>query len=143
MVETLNDLQSGKLMSRPQGSAGVSHAPILKREDGRIDWGKSAQEIYNRMRGFTPWPGAYTDFRRQTCHVWGQPFDADAMPASRTGSGESPGTLVHEHGNLWVTCGAATRMQLSYVKLEGRKRISAAEFANGARLQPGERFGQH
>jgi methionyl-tRNA formyltransferase len=143
MVETLNDLQSGKLMSRPQGSAGISHAPILKREDGRIDWGKSAQEIYNRMRGFTPWPGAYTDFRRQTCHVWGQPFDADAMPASRTGSGESPGTLVHEHGNLWVTCGAATRMQLSYVKLEGRKRISAAEFANGARLQPGERFGQH
>jgi methionyl-tRNA formyltransferase len=130
-------------MSRPQGSAGVSHAPILKREDGRIDWGKSAQEIYNRMRGFTPWPGAYTDFRRQTCHVWGRPFDADAMPASRTGSGESPGTLVHEHGNLWVTCGAATRMQLSYVKLEGRKRISAAEFANGARLQPGERFGQH
>jgi methionyl-tRNA formyltransferase len=143
MVETLKDLPLGKLMSRPQDSEGVSYAPILKREDGRIDWGKSAQEIYNHMRGFTPWPGAYTDFRGQTCHVWGQPFDAHAMPASGTGSVESPGTLVHEHGNLWVTCGAATRMQLSYVKLEGRKRISAAEFANGARLQPGERFEQH
>jgi methionyl-tRNA formyltransferase len=143
MVETLNDLQFGKLMSRPQDSEGVSYAPILKREDGRIDWGKSAQEIYNHMRGFTPWPGAFTDFRGQTCHVWGQPFDAQAMPASRTASFESPGTLVHEHGNCWVTCGAATRIELSHVKLEGRKRVSAAEFANGARLQPGERFEQH
>jgi methionyl-tRNA formyltransferase len=143
MVETLNDLQFGKLMSRPQDSEGVSYAPILKREDGRIDWGKSAQEIYNHMRGFTPWPGAFTDFRGQTCHVWGQPFDAPAMPASRTAAFESPGTLVHEHGNCWVTCGAATRIELSYVKLEGRKRVSAAEFANGARLQPGERFEQH
>ncbi len=139
MVETLHGLQSGKLMSRPQDRKGVSYAPILKREDGRIDWGKSAQEIYNRMRGFTPWPGAHTEFRGQMCHVWGQPFDTHSMPES----GAPTGTLVHEHGNLWVTCGAATRIEVSYVKLEGRKRISAAEFTNGARLRSGERFGQH
>jgi methionyl-tRNA formyltransferase len=142
MLETLRGLQSGKLNSRPQGSAGVSYAPILKREDGRIDWSRSAQEIYNRMRGFTPWPGAYTEFRNQTCHVWGQPIETYALSESGSESTDTPGTLVHQHGNLWVTCGAATRMQLSYVKLEGRKRISAIEFANGSRLQPRERFGQ-
>jgi methionyl-tRNA formyltransferase len=143
MIETLQGLQSGKLNWRPQDSAGVSYAPILKREDGRIDWIRPAQEIYNRMRGFAPWPGAYTEFRGQTCHIWGQPMESHTSPESRPECTAAPGTLVHQHGNLWVTCGAATRMQLSYVKLEGRKRISAVEFANGARLQPGERFGQH
>jgi methionyl-tRNA formyltransferase len=143
MVETLNGLQSGTLASHPQPAAGASYAPILKREDGRIDWGKSAQEIYNRMRGFTPWPGAYTEFRGQTCHVWGQPFAAHGAPDPVSESSDVPGTLIHQQGNFSVTCGAATRMQLLYVKREGRKRISAVEFAHGARLQPGERFGQH
>jgi methionyl-tRNA formyltransferase len=143
MVETLNGLSSGKLVSHPQPAAGVSYAPILKREDGRIDWGKSAQEIYNHMRGFTPWPGAYTEFRGQTCHVWGQPLASHSAPDPVSESSEVPGTLIHQQGNFWVLCGAATRMQLSYVKLEGRRRISVAEFANGARLQPSERFGQH
>jgi methionyl-tRNA formyltransferase len=143
MVETLRGLQLGKLLSRPQDSVGVSYAPILKREDGRIDWNKASQEIYNRMRGFTPWPGAYTEFRGQTCHVWGQPVVAGEEPAAKPGEGEAPGTLVHGRGKLRVACGAATRIELTYVKLEGRKRISAIAFANGARLQPGERFGQH
>lgn len=143
MVETLKGWSSGKLVSHPQPAAGVSYAPILKREDGRIDWSRTAQEIYNRMRGFTPWPGAYTEFRGQTCHVWGQQFDPHAAPDPVLQSGETPGTVIHHQGNFWVLCGAATRMQLSYVKLEGRKRISAAEFANGTRLHPGERFGQH
>jgi methionyl-tRNA formyltransferase len=143
IVETLRGLQSGKLLSRPQDSAGVSYAPILKREDGRIDWNKQAQEIYNRMRGFTPWPGAYTEFRGQTCHVWGRPVAANEEPTAKPGEAEEPGTLLHRHGKLTVACGAATRMELRYVKLEGRKRISAIEFANGARLQPGEQLGQH
>jgi methionyl-tRNA formyltransferase len=141
MVETLSGLQSGRLTSRPQESAGVSYAPILKREHGRIDWGRPAPEIYSRMRGFTPWPGAYTEFRGQTCHIGGQPLSAGEEPASGNKRDEPPGTLVYRNGKLLVACGAATRMELSYVKLEGRKQISAPEFANGARLQPGERFG--
>ena len=134
MVETLRGLQSGKLTARHQDHSSASYAPILKREDGRIDWARPAQEIYNRMRGFTPWPGAYTEFRGQTCHLWGHPVSNEV-------AGESPGTLVLQRGSLQVVCGEQTRMELTHVKLEGRKRISAAEFANGARLQPGERFG--
>src|SRR5208282_1032240 len=56
MVETLRGLQAGNLKPRQQDPSGASYAPMLKREDGRIDWAKHAAEIYNRMRGFTPWP---------------------------------------------------------------------------------------
>ena len=135
MVETLHGLQSGRLTPRQQDNSVASVAPILKREDGRIDWFRPAQEIYNRVRGFTPWPGAYTHFRGQTCHLWGH-------PVSKLVSGELPGTLVSEGGALQVVCGATTGMELTSVKVEGRKRVSSAEFANGARLQAGERFGQ-
>jgi methionyl-tRNA formyltransferase len=135
MVETLRGLQSGKLNSRQQDHSAATHAPILKREDGRIDWTRPAQEIYNRMRGFEPWPGTYTEFRRRGCHVWGR-------PVSKEVSSEAPGTLVLERGKVLVTCGAATLMELTHVKLEGRRRISAAEFGNGARLQVGERLGK-
>jgi methionyl-tRNA formyltransferase len=147
MIDTLRGLQTGQLPSRPQDSSLATYAPILKREDGRIDWTKPAMEIYNRMRGFTPWPGAYTEFRGQTCHVWGRPLAKEVCA-------ETPGTLLtqpkpgqrHEAGatgsKLLVACGAATVIELTDVKVEGRKRISAAEFANGARLRVGERFGE-
>lgn len=134
MVETLRGLQAGKLTPRPQDHSAASYAPILKREDGRIEWMRSAAEIYNRMRGFDPWPGAYTEFRRQTCHLWGRPVPNKV-------SASPPGALMLQSGSLQVACGTASTMELTHVKLEGRKKISAAEFANGARLQDGERFG--
>jgi methionyl-tRNA formyltransferase len=135
MVKTLRGLARGEIAPRPQNHAAATYAPILKREDGGIDWGRTAQEIYNRMRGFAPWPGAYTAFRGQTCHLWGR-------PAASTGSNEPPGTITAQEGRLQVACGAATVLELTHVKLEGRKQVSAAEFANGARLLPGERLGK-
>ena len=136
MVETLEALQSSNLTGRAQDHSAATTAPMLKREDGRIDWDEPAQEIYNRLRGFDPWPGAFTEFRGQTCHLWGRPASKE-LPAALTA-----GTVTLQDGNLYVACGAATEMRLTYVKLEGRKRISAAEFANGARLRNGERFGE-
>jgi len=135
MIETLRGLETETLNPQKQDHAAATLAPMLKREDGQIDWSKCAQVIYNRMRGFAPWPGAYTRFRGQTCHLWGQPLTKEASPAA-------PGTLLPQHGQLYVACGAATVMDLTHVKLEGRKQISAAEFANGARLQTGEHFGE-
>jgi methionyl-tRNA formyltransferase len=134
MVETLHGLRAGKLETRPQDPSAASYAPILKREDGRIDWARPAAEIYNRMRGFAPWPGAYTEFRGQTCHLWG-------CPVSKEVSAGAPGAVLTQNGKLEVICGAATVLELTHVKLEGRKQITAAEFENGARLQLGERFG--
>ena len=145
--ETLRGLDAGTILSRPQNHAEATIAPILKKEDGRIDWDSSAQEIYNRMRGFAPWPGAYSRFRGQTCHLWGEPAVNDApLPAEVNPSFAAirgvPGTLFGGNGDWFVACGKASVLRLQSVKLEGRKQVSASEFANGARLKSAERFGE-
>jgi methionyl-tRNA formyltransferase len=134
MLDTLRGLATGKLVPRPQDNDRATYAPLLKREDGRIDWNRPALEIYNRMRGFAPWPGAYTSFRGQTCHLWAEPFSL------RTLTGSAPGTIFVEDTQVLIACGHATLLRLLSVKVEGRKQISAVEFANGARLTELERF---
>ena len=134
MVETLRGLAAGNIVPRPQNHDEATHARILKREDGSIDWNRPAQETFNRMRGFAPWPGAHTTFRGQSCHVWGE-------PVSRKREDAPPGTLFLEHDGLHVVCGGTTVLRVLGVKLQGRKQVSAWEFANGARLNRGERFG--
>jgi methionyl-tRNA formyltransferase len=138
MTETLRGLAGGTITPRPQNHAAATLAPLLKKEDGRINWNFSAYEIYNRMRGFAPWPGALTTFRKQTCHVWAEPVSNDMREKMAAGP---PGTLQSHGSNLLVSCGQATLLRIQQVKLEGRKQISASEFANGAHLKPGERFG--
>jgi methionyl-tRNA formyltransferase len=134
MLDTLRRIAAGNLAPRPQNDAEATYAPLLKKEDGRIDWNRPAQEIYNRMRGFDPWPGAYTVFRGQTCHLWAEPFSLPTFTSS------PPGTIVREDTQVLIACGHTTLLRLLSVKLEGRKQISAVEFANGARLTQREHF---
>jgi methionyl-tRNA formyltransferase len=143
MTETLRGLAAGTISPRPQTDELASSAPMLKKEDGRIEWSRPAQEIFNRIRGFAPWPGAYTSFRGQTCHIWGEPASADlgeqrAQPVKPGAAG----TLLVERNTAMVRCGGATYLHLLGVKLEGRKQVSAAEFVNGAHLLSGEHFGE-
>ncbi len=145
--ETLRGLAAGTMIPRPQNHAEATLAPMLKKEDGRIDWNRPAQEIYNRMRGFAPWPGAYTSFRGQTCHVWAEPESNEVVTSLSFAGGGSgarthaPGTLLAEKNALFVVCGGTTILYVQTAKLEGRKQVSASEFAIGARLKPGEHFG--
>jgi methionyl-tRNA formyltransferase len=141
MAETLRGLAAGKIVPRPQDHSQATFAPILKREDGRIDWNRTSTEIFNRMRGFAPWPGAYTTFRGQTCHLWGEPVSNELISASGGIRNVPPGTLLSEKESLQVVCGGTTVLRVLAVKLEGRKQVSASEFANGARLKTGELFG--
>jgi len=135
MVETLRGLLAGTVKPRAQNDAEATLAPALKREDGLIDWTRAAGEIYNRMRGFAPWPGAYTEFRGQTCHLWGKPVP--------NGKAEAPAGMIDAgRGAVRVVCGAGSLLELEHVKLEGRKKVLATQFANGARLQAGEWFGK-
>ena len=134
MADTLRGLAAGKITPRPQDHSQSTLAPMLKRDDGRIDWNCTAKEIHNRMRGFTLWPGSHSIFRLHSCHLW-------AEPVSKKKSDAPPGTLLLEGGELLVVCGGATLLRLLAVQLEGRNRVSALEFANGARLKSGERFG--
>jgi len=134
MSETLRGLAAGTIAPKTQNHEQASYAPILKKEDGCIEWKRPAPEIYNRMRGFQPWPGTYSSFRRQSCSLWGELAPEEASDAA-------PGTILLKKNELLVACGNATVLRLLAVKLEGRKQVSAAEFANGARLKSGERFG--
>jgi len=142
MAETLRRLAAGTIAPKAQNHEEASYAPMLKKEDGRIDWRRPAMETYNRMRGFAPWPGAYTTFRGQTCHVWGEPVSKAGGAGLPSGAGGgAPGTLFGEKNELYVRCGDATVLCVGLVKLEGRKPVKASDFASGARLKSGERFG--
>ena len=134
MTETLRRLAKGDLLGSPQNHTEATLAPLLTREDGRIEWARTAEEIYNRMRGFAPWPGAFTEFRGQACHLRGRPVGGAAV-------GE-PGTILIEKESLRVVCGGGSQLEITHVKQEGRKEISAGEFLRGARVKSGERFGR-
>ena len=133
MVETLRGLQAGTLHPRPQDHTKATLAPILKKEDGRINFHLSAQEILNRLRGFQPWPGAYTSFRGKNLHIWG------AQPVQRA---LAENELVAEGGQLIVGCGSGTALELLELQVEGKKRMPALDFIHGYRPRTGEELGQ-
>jgi methionyl-tRNA formyltransferase len=145
VIETLRGLDGGTVSAAPQDNSQASFAPPLKKEEGRIDWSLSAQQIYNRIRGLQPWPGAFTSFRGKNCAIWGrtasQPHSPASSAASPAAATHALGEIFGAGGNVSVACGEGTALQLDFVQLEGRKRITALEFANGARLTPGDRFG--
>lgn len=137
MVETLLALERGSVLPRPQDSSLVSFAPMLKKDDGEIEWTQTAEEIARRVRGLYPWPGTFTLFRRKNLHVWAAQRAAGPAP-----EGSTPGALLIEQGRLLTVCGGATLLEVLELQLEGRKRLSARDFTNGVRLTPGERFGE-
>lgn len=136
VVDTLRKLERREIAPQPQDESQASVAPRLKKQHGLIDWACSARDIYNRIRGLAPWPGVYTAFRGKTCHIWGRPADAAPAPPA-----EPPGSLVVSGDAVRVICGNSSWLQMEVVQIEGRKRITAREFANGAHLTPGEHFG--
>jgi len=133
LVETLAEWAAGRITPQKQNDSQATLAPILKKEDGLIDWSRPAAEIHNRVRGFQPWPGAYTTFRGQTLNVWRSRVAQPAWPVA-------PGTLV-QLKPVVVAAGEGA-LELLEVQLEGRKRIAAADFANGQRLQENEILGE-
>jgi methionyl-tRNA formyltransferase len=136
MVDTLQKLNRGEITARGQDASQASLAPRLSKEMGKIDWSQPAQEIYNRIRGLAPWPGVYTIFREQLCHLWGRP------EAATNGDPARPGDIAVDATGLHVACGNSTRLRVEAVQIQGRKRVSGREFSNGARLGPRERFGE-
>jgi methionyl-tRNA formyltransferase len=133
LVETLEGLAAGRIVPEKQDGSQATLAPLLKKEDGAIDWRLSAQAIHNRVRGLQPWPGAQTSFRGVPLHVWKSRLCA--VPRS----GKLPGQFAGLKP-LAVACGEGS-LELLEVQLEGRKRISAADFANGQRLTDNDRLG--
>jgi len=133
VVETLRGLEAGGIQPRPQDDSIATLAPILKKEDGLIDFQRPAAEIVNRLRGFQPWPGAYTSFR-------GKNLVVHTAHAARE-KPVPPGELHVEQARLLVGCGAGTVLEVVELQLEGKKRMSAQDFIHGYHLNPGERLG--
>jgi len=132
LVEALDALAAGRVIPQPQDNAQATYASMLKKEDGRIDWTRSAAQIHNHVRGMQPWPGAYSIFRGAALHVWrARPVEA--------GAGHPPGALVRIKPPL-VACGVGA-LELIEVQMEGRKRMPAADFANGQRFVENEILG--
>ncbi len=132
MVETLHGLQDGRVRPRPQDDAQATLAPILKKEDGQVDFQLTAQEIANRLRGFQPWPGAYTSFRGKNLHIW------KAQPAHHAAAAAE---IVVQDGHLIVGCGVGSALELLEVQLEGKKRMPATDFVHGHQPRTGEKLG--
>jgi methionyl-tRNA formyltransferase len=130
LVETLRD----NPVPVKQDPDAATYAPILKKQDGLIDWNWPAGKIFNRSRGFLPWPGAYSFFRGQMFHIW------KSRVASDTSSGE-PGLVIPQKKRLLIACGEGSTLEPIEVQVEGRKRMSAEAFLNGHQLKDGEMLG--
>ncbi|HEY1528188.1 MAG TPA: methionyl-tRNA formyltransferase, partial [Candidatus Angelobacter sp.] len=134
IVETLRGLEDKTVTPTPQNNELATLAPILKKEDGLIDFNRTALEVHNRLRGFQPWPGAFTPFRGKTLKV------ISARPED-TLSNLAPGELRIGDEKLFVGCGRRTVLELLQVQPEGKKIMAAREFINGYRPAAGERLG--
>lgn len=136
MVETLRGLEAGSITPHPQDHSRATLAPLLKKADGRIDFARSATEIANRLRGFQPWPGAFTTFHGKQLSV------TAAKAIARAPSALEPGVLSVEGERLLAGCGEATALELLELQPEGRKRMSARDFLHGYHPRSGERLGE-
>jgi methionyl-tRNA formyltransferase len=133
LVDTLARLCAGNVEPQPQDNSKATYAPILTKEDGRIDWSNPAQQIHDLIRGFQPWPGAHTLFRGQSLHLW----RSRLVPQSWN---RMPGALIHERG-VFAIGGDGAALELLEVQLEGRKRMSADIFANGHHITNDDQLG--
>ena len=132
IVETLRGLEAGTIRPHPQDHEKATLAPILKKEDGRIDFRRAAQEVCNRLRGFQPWPGAFATFRGKNLHLWDAAVSQRSLP---------PGEMLLENDLLIVGCGEGTALMPLEVQPEGKKHMGLRDFIHGYRPKSGELLG--
>ena len=129
MEETLRQLCAGTLRREIQDDAQSTYAPMMKKEDGRIDWGRSATEVHNQVRGLDPWPGAYTSLNNELLKLARTRPEADGDA--------SPGTVIAaDREGVRIACGNGSLL-VRELQLAGRKRLGAADFLRGCALEPG------
>ena len=136
VVETLAGLANGTILAKPQEHSLATHAPILNREDGRMEFAaRTATELKNRLRGFQPWPGAFTTLEGKKLIVHRIEVGEPSLRAA------APGQIRVENQRLFAACAQNTCLELLEIQLEGKKRLSAAEFLRGTHLFPDARLG--
>jgi methionyl-tRNA formyltransferase len=137
LIETISGYTAGKLPPQPQSAEGASSAAKIKKEDGRIDWSEPAEKILNRLRAFTPWPGAFTFLPAEP-----KPLLLKIWKAEMVGIyGQTASTVLSaDKTGIVVACGKGA-LRILELQREGGRRLSAQEFLAGHPLKPGARFG--
>jgi len=138
LSETLPRIERGEIEPIPQDNSEAAYAPMLKREDGLIDWRMTAREIANRVRAFQPWPGSYTEFREKRLTVWRAREESSAS----TEVAEPGIILAIDETGIVIACADSTALRIEEVQIEGKRRVTAREFCNGSRLRLGDRINQ-
>ncbi len=135
LAQTIPDYVAGKIPPRPQPAEGVSHAPKIKKEDGRIDWNLPARTIWNRLRAFTPWPGAFSFLKAEP-----KPRLLKIWKAEIAGCSGQPGAILSaDKSGIVVACGKEA-LRILELQREGGRRMSAVEFLAGHPLETGDKF---
>ena len=138
IVPTIREYTAGKIQPQVQPE-GASHARKISKEDGRIDWSKPARQIWNQVRAFTPWPGAFTfqgdDAKPRLLKIWRAEVEANRQGA--------PGEILDANSRGIVVATGQGALRILELQREGGRRMSAAEFLAGAHLQSGEQFSKH
>ncbi len=133
LVETIAGLKAGSLTPQVQDESKVTYAPVLKKEDGLIDWNLPAVSIERRVRGFNPWPSAYT-------YLAGNLLKIHRARVIEMAEKAAPGEVLKaDKEGLWIATGAGA-LSLEEVQLENRKKMTAREFLNGTRVEKGARL---
>ncbi|MGB7623752.1 MAG: methionyl-tRNA formyltransferase [Terriglobia bacterium] len=142
LVESLSGILEGSILPRKQDDSMATLAPILKKEDGRIDWNWPAKKIHNRVRGLNPWPGTFTTFRGKRLKVW--KTETVGTQGNEVGFARAvaAGTLILlPHSPPQVLTREGDFLTLLEVQPEGHRRMSGVDFLNGLRIRSGERVG--
>lgn len=139
VLEAIEKLASGAAQPVPQDKSQATKAPRLKKEDGQIDWSRSAADIKNQVRAFDPWPRTYTDWQREDREPLRLIVHRVQVVETPTSSA-APGTILETGGRLVVATGSGA-LELIEVQPAGKRALSAAEFLRGYPLTPGHRLG--
>lgn len=135
LLRTLRGIEAGAVKAVRQDHQAATLAPPLKKEDGLVDFRRTATEIWNRLRGFTPWPGASTTWRGKTVSLW------KLRPAPALSEPLAPGQMHMQGAQLYVGCGGNTTVEVLELQPQGKRRLAARDFVNGYRPAAGERLG--
>lgn len=138
LSDTLPRIERGEVEPVAQDENSATYAPMLKRQDGLIDWQMSARQIVNRVRAFQPWPGTFTSFRGGRLIIW-RAREVSGSLSSKAAAGT---ILSIDETGITIACASSSAMRVEEVQVEGKRRMLAREFANGSRLGPGDRINQ-
>lgn len=138
VIQTLPDLLAEQVQAEPQKDEEASYAPMLTREDERIDWHRSARQIFNQVRGLNPWPGAFTTWNNQVMKIWESRVHAETSEASS----KTPGTVLQVSADEIIVQAGSGEIALTRIQPAGKKAMDVKDFVQGKSIERGTILGE-